>query len=112
MPVRGVVRHEIEDQADAARVQRPNQPVEILERAEQRVDPDIIGDVVAEIRHRRRIDRRDPDRADPEPAEILDPLENALQIADAIAVAVLERARIDLVDDRLLPPVRIVDQVF
>ena len=108
MPVRGVVRHEVEDQADAALVQRRDQPVEVLERAEQGIDVDVIRDVIAEIGHRRGVDRRDPDRVDPEPAQIVDPLEDALEIAHAVAVAVLERARVDLIDHRLLPPGRLV----
>ena len=38
-----------------------DQPVEVRERAEQRVDVAVVGDVVAEVGHRRRIDRREPD---------------------------------------------------
>ena len=37
------------------------------ERAEQRIDVAIVGDVVAEVRHRRGIDRRNPDRVDAQP---------------------------------------------
>ena len=43
-------------------------------------------------------------RVDAEPGEIVEPLANALQVADAVAVRVLEGARIDLVDDAVLPP--------
>jgi hypothetical protein len=102
--IRAVVGHEIEDQADAALVQRRHQAVEIVTRAEQRVDADVVRDVVAEVGHRRGIDRADPDRIDAEPGQIVDPLDDSLEIAHPVAVAVLERARINLVDDGLLPP--------
>ena len=104
MLVGGVVRHEVEDQLEAARVRVGEQRVEIGQRAEQRIDVAIIGDVVAEIGHRRGIDRRDPDRVDAEPDQMVEAAANAAQVADAVAVAVLERARIDLIDDARLPP--------
>ena len=80
--------------------------VEIAERAEQGIDAAIVGDVVAEVGHRRGIDRRNPDRVDAEALQITEPAPDAAEIADAIAVRVLERARIDLVDDAALPPRR------
>jgi hypothetical protein len=42
------------------------QRIEIVEATEQRIDVAIVGDVIAEIGHRRREDRRKPDRIDPE----------------------------------------------
>ena len=47
-------------------VRRGDQSVEVAKRAEHRVDAAIVGNVVAEIRHRRRVDRRDPHRVDAE----------------------------------------------
>ena len=70
------------------------------------IDVAVVGDVVAEIGHRRGIDRRDPDRIDAEPDEIIEPRQDAGQIADAVAVRVLKGARIDLIDDAALPPDR------
>src|SRR4029079_8819871 len=66
----------------------------------------VVGDVVAEVLHRRRERRREPDSVDAKrlrPAvEVVEPADEARQVADAVAVRVLERARIDLVED--LPP--------
>src|SRR5262249_41576868 len=104
MLVRGMVRHEIEDDANTALVKRARQSVEIAKRPEERIDIDIVGDVIAEVSHRRRVDRRQPDRVDPEPAQIIDALEDPTEVADTIAVAVLEGAGIDLIDDGRLPP--------
>ena len=43
-------------------------------------------------------------RVDAELDEVIQALADARQVADAVAVAVLERARIDLVDYAALPP--------
>ena len=40
----------------------------------------------------------------PSTHQVVETLENAIQVADAVAVAVLKRSRIDLVDDAALPP--------
>ena len=54
MLVRGVVGHEIEQQAHAPRVQVVDERVEVRERAEQRIDILVVRHVVAEVGHRRR----------------------------------------------------------
>ena len=82
------------------------QIVEIGERAEARIDVAIIGDVIAEIGHRRGVDGRDPDRVDAEARQIVEPPLDPLEVADAVAVRVLKGARVDLVDHARLPPER------
>jgi hypothetical protein len=104
--VGGVVGHEVEDQLEPARVRRLDQAIEVGERAEHRVDAGVIGDVVAEVLHRRRIDRREPQRVDAELGEVVEARQHAGEIADAVAVGVHERARVDLVHDAALPPER------
>src|SRR5262249_54254768 len=81
-----------------------DQPVEIGERAEDRIDAAIVRDVVAEIGHGRGVERRDPDGIDAEPGQIVRAFDDAGEVADAVGVAVLEGARVDLIDDRALPP--------
>ena len=105
--VGGVVRHEIEDELQPAGMNVGDQPVEILERPEDRVDTAIVRDVITEVRHRRWEDRRQPDRVDAERNEMIEPPAHAFEIADPVSVRVLERARIDLVDDAALPPAMI-----
>jgi hypothetical protein len=82
------------------------QIVEIVERAEARIDAAIIGDVIAEISHRRRVDGRDPDGVDAEADQIVEPPLDPLEVAYAVTVRVLKGARIDLVDHARLPPER------
>ena len=79
--------------------------VEVGERAEDRVDVGVVGDVVAHVGHRRGEDRREPDRVDAEVGDVGQPLGDAGEVADAVAVRVLERPRIDLVDHRSAPPI-------
>ncbi len=80
------------------------QLVEVGERAKDRRDVDIIGHIVAEVGHGRRKDRRQPDRVHAQPMEVVEPADDALEVARAIAVAVHKAARIDLVHDPGLPP--------
>ena len=53
----------------------------------------VVGDVVAEIGHRRGKDRRQPERVDAELRQIVEPRQDAREIADPVAVRVLKRAR-------------------
>jgi hypothetical protein len=64
----------------------------------------VVGDVVAPVRIRRRERRVEPDAVDAEPLEIVEPIDNAAQVADPVAVRVGEAPRIDLVQDAVLPP--------
>ena len=82
--------------------------VEVGERAEQRIDAAIVGDVVAEVGNGRRVDRLYPDGVDAEAFEVIEPRPDAGEIADAVAVRVLKGPWIDLVDNAALPPPRLV----
>ena len=78
--------------------------VEVGERAEDRIDVAVVGDVVAEVGHGRGVEGRDPDGVDAEGGEVVEAGEDAGEVADAVAVRVLKGARIDLIDDAVLPP--------
>jgi hypothetical protein len=60
----GVVRHEIKDDLEAARVRGLKERVEVGERAEKRVDRAVIPNVVPKVRHRRGKDRGNPNGVD------------------------------------------------
>jgi hypothetical protein len=55
-----VVRHEVDDHADAALVRRGEHLVEVGERAEQGVDVAVVGDVVARVVLRRAVEGAQP----------------------------------------------------
>jgi hypothetical protein len=101
-----VVGHEVDDQLEAARVGRGDERVGVFRPPEHRVDRAVVGDVVAGVGLRRWVERGDPQRVDPEGDEVVEAAHDAQQVADAVAVGVGERARIDLVDDGVAPPGR------
>jgi hypothetical protein len=76
----------------------------VVERAEVGIDVAIVGDVVAAVEQRRGIPRTDPEGVDAELGEITEPRPDAVDVADAVAVRVGERPRVDLVDDGAAPP--------
>ena len=95
-----LVDRDLDPQFMRARHQR----VEIGERAEDRVHPAIISDIIAEIAHRRGEEGRNPDRVHAQPGDMLQPRGDARQVANAVTVRILKAARIDLIEDRALPP--------
>ena len=103
--VGGVRQHLVDDHLEAEPVRLRHQRVEIGQRPEDRVDVDIVGNVVAEVLHRRDEEGRDPHRVDAEVGDVAEPARDAGEVADAVAVRVLEGAWIDLVDDGAAPPV-------
>ena len=104
MAVGGVVEHHVEEHPDVVCSRLLEQAVEVRERPVLRVDVLVVGDVIAEVDLGRGVHGRDPDRIDAEGLEVIEPLRDAVEIADPVAVGILEAARIDLVDHRVLPP--------
>ena len=90
MLVRRVVGHKIENQLESASMNGLKQLVEVGQGPEDAVDVAVVGDVVAEIGHGRGVEGSDPNRLDAQPGQVIEPLQDALKIADAIAVRVLE----------------------
>src|SRR5262249_37026648 len=73
-------------------------------RAEDRVDRAVVRHVVTRVCLRRGVPGVEPDRVDAEFREIAQVCSHTGEIADAIAVAVREAARVDLVNDGRTPP--------
>src|SRR3546814_5388287 len=68
------------------------------------VDGGVVGDVVPVVAERRGIERQHPDGVDAELGDVVEPVDQSCEVADAVAVAVLERLDVQLVDDRVLVP--------
>ncbi len=81
-----------------------DEAVEIFEGAVHGIDGFVIGDVVAEVHLGRREAGGDPDGGDAEIVEIVEVGGDAVEIADAVIVAVGEAAGINFVEDGVLPP--------
>ena len=99
-----MIRHEVENELEAGGVRGFYQHVEIFHGAEQWIDAGVIGDVVAEISHRGRKDRRQPDRVNAKRLQIGQPVDDPLDIANAVGIGILKRARIDLIENAVPPP--------
>jgi hypothetical protein len=83
-----VVGHDVDDQPDAARRGVGQQCVEVAERAETRVDVDVVSDVVPAVVQRRGVERGQPDRVDAEVDEVIQVGAEAGEVSGAVMVAV------------------------
>ena len=88
MRVRGVIDDEIDDDADAALPAAMGEFDEVAERAVARIDAVIVRDVVTVVLAGRRLERHQPDRGDAEALQIIQPAQQALEVADAVAIGV------------------------
>ena len=99
-----VVRNDVEQDAETEVVGLADHRLGLGDGAEQRLDRAEVRDVVAPVLHRGRVPRGDPQRIDAEVGEVAQARPQALDIADAVSVAVGEAADVDLVDDGAPPP--------
>jgi hypothetical protein len=108
MLVRGVVDDELGDHAQPAGVRLLHEALHVLARAVGRMHVLVVGDVVAVVEQRARVERHDPDRVHAQVADVVELVGEAAEIPDAVAVRVEERLHVHLVDDRVHVPQRIV----
>ena len=99
-----VVGDEVEHDLDPARIRIGDERVEVVQRSVVGMDAVEVGDVVPPVRVRRGVDRRQPDRVDAQPLEVVELRPNALQVAVPVTVRVGEGPDVDLVHDRVAPP--------
>src|SRR6185369_15043408 len=107
--IRSVVEDQIHDKAQTPAMCLPKQRIEIAQGSEAGIDIAVVVHIVAEVFHRRRIDRGEPNGIDAERSrrsvsEIVEASFDPAQIPDAIAVGILETPRIDLIEDGGSPP--------
>ena len=106
--VGGVVDHQLGDDADAPPVGLAQELLEIRQRAVIRMDVEVIGNVVAVVAQGRGIERQQPEGGHPQFLEVVELLDQALEIADAVAVAVVKGLDVHFVDDGIFVPERII----
>ncbi|KAG0751314.1 hypothetical protein G6F24_014436 [Rhizopus arrhizus] len=85
---RGVAQHLVDHHLQAQAMGLGQQAIKVVQAAEQRIDVAVVGDVIAEIGHRRLEERRDPDRVHAQRGEVVQALDDAWQVADPIAVGI------------------------
>ena len=108
MLVRSVVEDQLGNHADAAPVSLAKKGSEVLYRAVGRMDSGVICDVIAVVLQRRRIEGKQPNHRNAEVLQIVQFLGQPREIADAVIVAVEKGADVQLVNDRVLVPQRVV----
>ena len=107
MLIGGVVDDKFGDHLQAEPVRLLQHGAEIIQGAELRMHILVVGDVVAVVLERRRIERHQPDRVDAQVPDVFELGGEALEIADAVVVRIEERFDVDLIDDRVLVPKRV-----
>jgi hypothetical protein len=105
-----VVDDQFGDHAQAARMRFLNEALDVAERTVIGMHAPVVGDVVAVVAARRRIERQQPDRAHTQFGDVVELRNQAGEIADAVVVRIEERLDVHLVDDRVLVPERIVGE--
>ena len=85
-----MVRDEVQDHPDSPARCLADQPIEGSQSSELRRDVEVVGDVVSPIAVGARVNRVQPDRIDTEPREVIEAHRHAVEVTDAVAVAVLE----------------------
>jgi hypothetical protein len=105
--VAGVVHHEVDDHSHAALVGGIDELDEVGQVAEFGQYGGVVRHVVTAVPQGRLEERREPEAVDPEPLQVVQLGGDALEVADAVAVAVLERTHQNLVEDGSFEPVGI-----
>ncbi len=100
-----VVGDEVDDDPQVQPVRLADDGLGVVQGAEHRVDGPVVGDVVPGVGLRRGVEGAEPDGVHAQVAQVRQPAADACQVPHAVAVAVGEAARIDLVDHRVAPPV-------
>ncbi len=67
-----MIGNDVDDDVKSQVVGLFDEGVEVLERAEQRVDADVVADVVSVVEPRGRKEGRHPQRIDAEPREVFE----------------------------------------
>ncbi len=95
----GVVGDDIHHDADAVSGRFGDQLLHLGQGAEGGVDGTVVRHIVAVVPFGGAIDGGEPEHIDPEGGQIVEALTDAVDIAYAVAIAVLKTHGVDLVDD-------------
>jgi hypothetical protein len=99
-----VINDEIDDHSDPTAVRLVDEFDEVAERPVALVHAEVVGDVVAVVAVGRWLKRGEPDRADAERFEVVEPATQPFEVAATIAVTVEERLDVKAVENRVFVP--------
>ena len=106
MQVGGMIGNDVNNDFDTRRVRSLSEFVEIVHRAEFRVDIAVIVHVISAVGELARVEGAEPNRVNTQLLQVVDATGYACDIAETGTGGVFERARIHLIDHRLMPPCR------
>src|SRR5215470_27185 len=78
--------------------------LEVFQRTVTRMNVDVVRNVVPVIPQRRRKERKQPEAGHSEILQIIELLQQAWKIPDAVAIAVEKRFHMGFIDDRVFVP--------
>ena len=108
MLIRRVVQHHFDNDPYSTLVSGFEEFFEIVQGSIAGMDGVVIRDIVAVVAQRGRKEWHQPDGVDAEFLQVVELLIQSLEVTDAVSIAVVEGANVDLVDDRVLVPKRIL----
>jgi hypothetical protein len=103
--VGGVVQHQLGDHPQPALVRPADEEPDVAHRPVARVDRPVVGDVVAVVAQRGRVERQQPDGGDAQVVQVVELGDQPAEVADAVVAGVAEGADVQLVDDGVAVPV-------
>jgi hypothetical protein len=104
MVLGGVVHDQVEDHAHAQRAHVVHEVDEVAQRAVFAVDGVVVRHVVAVVLVGRHVERLQPEAGHSEAGQVLQAAAEALEVADAVAVAVHVRLDVEAIQDGVLVP--------
>jgi hypothetical protein len=99
MLVAGVVHDEVQHDPDAPLARLVHEHLEVAHLAEPRVHAEVVSDVVPAVTPRRRVDGVQPDRGDAQAGQVIQPGDQAPEVAYPVVVGVLEQPDVNGVED-------------
>jgi hypothetical protein len=100
----GVVYHQVHDDLEAQLMGAVKHAAEDLLVPIVRRDAPVVRNVIAKVGIRRDVQRREPDATHAQRLHVVELLVDAIEVANAVAVAVGKAARPDLVEHHVLVP--------
>jgi hypothetical protein len=99
-----VIDHQLCDHAKPEALCFGDEPAEILHRPEIGIDAAVVGNVVAVVAAGARVERQQPQCCDAQIVQVVEPIGQAREVADPVAIAVGEGLDVQLIDDRVPVP--------
>src|SRR5690606_38134058 len=110
MLVRGMVDHQLGDDPQPATMGFADEAAHVRHVAVIGVYPAIVCNVVTIVAPRRWIERQQPQGVDAQIHQVVEFLDKSGEVADTIVVGIEKGLHMQLVDDRILVPARVMEK--